>query len=404
MQKNLIGLIYDAALKPERWPELLESLAQTLEKQKTLADSEHLVVADKSEVFLSELIGEVVNAIYAESDSDLINHFGQALTIAERINSLSEQRNSLISLIDRLPSGVLLVDEKSQVSVKNRQASIILQQFHGITSVDGNIVCQFHDDTKVLHKIVAELSKPKALLASARGMTIRTKSSEEGAINVSFVPLRHSSFSSYGLLDVTVALFINSDKSKKPVQTSALKDVYGLTTAESTVLEKLVVGGSINDIADLLSISVHTVRHHVKQLLIKTNTHRQGELIGKVLSDPVNIMGEPIILLTQEHQLFDVAATLATPESMECERLLLPDGRFLSYKEYGDKEGDPVFFCHSAKGSRFQVPPIDDLLQRSRIRLIVPDRPGFGLSDPLPNRTMCSWPADLVALADKLLI
>jgi len=51
MQKNLIGLIYDAALKPERWPELLESLAQTLEKQKTLADSEHLVVADKSEVF-----------------------------------------------------------------------------------------------------------------------------------------------------------------------------------------------------------------------------------------------------------------------------------------------------------------------------------------------------------------
>lgn len=37
------------------------------------------------------------------------------------------------------------------------------------------------------------------------------------------------------------------------------------------------------------------------------------------------------------------------------------------------------------------------------VRLIVADRPGFGLSDPRPGRTLLDWPDDLIALADAVL-
>jgi pimeloyl-ACP methyl ester carboxylesterase len=35
-------------------------------------------------------------------------------------------------------------------------------------------------------------------------------------------------------------------------------------------------------------------------------------------------------------------------------------------------------------------------------RLVVPDRPGFGQSDPLPGRTLLDWPADATRLLDTL--
>ena len=39
---------------------------------------------------------------------------------------------------------------------------------------------------------------------------------------------------------------------------------------------------------------------------------------------------------------------------------------------------------------------------RAGVRLIAPERPGFGYSDPLPERTILDWPADLRQLADYL--
>jgi pimeloyl-ACP methyl ester carboxylesterase len=36
------------------------------------------------------------------------------------------------------------------------------------------------------------------------------------------------------------------------------------------------------------------------------------------------------------------------------------------------------------------------------VRLVCPDRPGFGLSEPRPGRAVLDWPADVKALADLL--
>ncbi len=36
----------------------------------------------------------------------------------------------------------------------------------------------------------------------------------------------------------------------------------------------------------------------------------------------------------------------------------LKDGRFLSYAEYGDPQGKPVFFFHGTPGSRFFIHPM----------------------------------------------
>lgn len=87
--------------------------------------------------------------------------------------------------------------------------------------------------------------------------------------------------------------------------------------------------------------------------------------------------------------------------------LTLPGGRVLGYTEYGDPAGAPLFFFHGTPGARTAVPPADAAgadgpAGRAGVRLIAPERPGYGLSAPAPGRTLRSWAADVRALADHL--
>jgi pimeloyl-ACP methyl ester carboxylesterase len=79
----------------------------------------------------------------------------------------------------------------------------------------------------------------------------------------------------------------------------------------------------------------------------------------------------------------------------------MPDGRRLAYTEWGVADGTPVVYCVGRPGSRLGCPD-ERATAAAGVRLIVPDRPGTGGSDPLPGRTLADWPADVAALADAL--
>ena len=81
----------------------------------------------------------------------------------------------------------------------------------------------------------------------------------------------------------------------------------------------------------------------------------------------------------------------------------LPDGRRLAYTEWGVPDGLPVLYFHGMPGSRLWCPD-EDATADARVRLIMPDRPGIGRSDPLEGRTLADWPKDVEALADALRI
>lgn len=87
---------------------------------------------------------------------------------------------------------------------------------------------------------------------------------------------------------------------------------------------------------------------------------------------------------------------------MTLEKLQLRDGRALSYATLGPADGVPMMFFHSLPGSHVQPPFADALMHKYGIRLITPDRPGFGESDFQPGRTVRDWPGDVVQLADAL--
>jgi pimeloyl-ACP methyl ester carboxylesterase len=79
---------------------------------------------------------------------------------------------------------------------------------------------------------------------------------------------------------------------------------------------------------------------------------------------------------------------------------VLPDGRVISYGLYGADDG-PLVMALDGPGSRGLGRAMGPAAERLGIKLLVPDRPGFGRSTPTPHGTFATVADDLMALVDR---
>ena len=80
----------------------------------------------------------------------------------------------------------------------------------------------------------------------------------------------------------------------------------------------------------------------------------------------------------------------------------LPDGRRVAIASHGDPQGRPLFLFHGTPGSRLGLHYVDGPAKERGVRVVCPDRPGVGRSDPHPGRTIPGYADDVNALADAL--
>jgi pimeloyl-ACP methyl ester carboxylesterase len=84
------------------------------------------------------------------------------------------------------------------------------------------------------------------------------------------------------------------------------------------------------------------------------------------------------------------------------EAISLPDGRRLSWYEFGDPDGSPVIYTAGTPVSGLGGGSYDDEACAVGLRWISPDKPGYGGSDYHRKRSLLGWSDDLAALAEHL--
>ncbi|WP_305095259.1 alpha/beta fold hydrolase [Prescottella sp. R16] len=82
--------------------------------------------------------------------------------------------------------------------------------------------------------------------------------------------------------------------------------------------------------------------------------------------------------------------------------ITLRDGRAMGFADHGPADGFVVIHAHRTMSCRHDVRAVAPIAAAAGIRLIAPDRPGIGLSDPSPGRTVLDWAADVEELVDQL--
>nr|WP_201470159.1 alpha/beta hydrolase [Microbacterium hydrocarbonoxydans] len=82
--------------------------------------------------------------------------------------------------------------------------------------------------------------------------------------------------------------------------------------------------------------------------------------------------------------------------------LSVAGGREITWCELGDPSGVPVLAAHGSPGSRYQLLPVHDAALAAGIRVIAPDRPGFGGTSPTRPDGFHTWDTDALSLLDAL--
>jgi pimeloyl-ACP methyl ester carboxylesterase len=96
-----------------------------------------------------------------------------------------------------------------------------------------------------------------------------------------------------------------------------------------------------------------------------------------------------------------IEKAMATHTEGTDHELVLPDGRAIGYGLYGAHDG-PLVMVLDGPGSRGLGRAMGAAAERLGIKLLVPDRPGFGRSTPTLNGSFATVASDLIALVDGL--
>lgn len=410
---QLIDLIYEAAIKPSKWTDLLNALAELvdsaevdLENPSANKDLLSAITNTESNASISQALKSISNINEVQTNSNtadlgqvndlLMGHFSQAIKIAKRIVDVDEQHNIVLSLLDRMPVALVLVDSMARVIETNDLADEILTSEGGLT-VKSNILDSGAGNNKRLFNAIDDMSKHEPALTRGQSLSI-TNEQTQNNIMLFIAPLKQTSPKQ----QASVAIFISQRKSLPLSLSGEFSEHYELTNKEIIVTEQLVRGLSVQEISDEACISEHTVRSHVKSILKKTDTSRQAELVSLVYNGMTNFGS-----LISENEASHKSGVLNKTKTWQQDYnvLSLKDGRNLAYQEYGDLNGEPVFHCHSVLGSRLELAfNAKEISKQKSVRLIVPDRPGYGASDPDPETSFTKWAKDLVQLADHLKI
>lgn len=160
-----------------------------------------------------------------------------------------------------------------------------------------------------------------------------------------------------------------------------LAEAVGLIASEGQLLKGLMQGKPVQVIARDLGRTEGTVRQQLKSVMAKMGVNSQQQLIATAYA--VSLM---------YHQTRQVTP----PVSPVVQGATVHQGRHgaVGLHAFGSADGVPVLFLHGALFGIAALPGLRDAAQTLGLRIIAPERPGFG-------HTALGDPADIVALATR---
>lgn len=180
-----------------------------------------------------------------------------------------------------------------------------------------------------------------------------------------------------------LVLAASNEVSMPPGFCDILRQAFDLTQTEADILCHLVDCRTVNEIAAERNRSVDTIRAQIRSLLAKTETHSQLELVRLALS-MIDMTAMTVRAAPGPRVISQGYASLA---ARDFRSLVTPDGRRVDYLILGSPRGRPVLYLPLDFGLVRWPASAEACAAMRGIRVIVPLRPGYGLSDMVGRNT-----------------
>ncbi|MGH9677523.1 MAG: helix-turn-helix transcriptional regulator, partial [Candidatus Acidiferrum sp.] len=195
---------------------------------------------------------------------------------------LSEDRTLselLGSVMTRAGFGVILATADRRIVYANDAADLLMRASTGLRRERNCISAADFTTSRKLQSLITAASRQTDELAQGGSLIFRD---EDGvaSLAVHVVPLCPRAAVLLPGKDYPVAALVMVDcKRGITDRINVFADLFGLTSAEARVVSQLVSGGGLTKAASRLNIARSTARFHLTNILEKTGTHRQAELV-----------------------------------------------------------------------------------------------------------------------------
>ncbi len=318
------------------------------------------------EVYVDDLIANSTIFMSEEAsgpnDAALHATFTRGMSIFNRIGRSNSAGRDLQTLVDSLAGISLVTDKAGRILALNKMAVQAIQSDmdRGDTPLNTWIINRIQgwrqntggaNATFLFSRQVSEHHDlQRSLLTVLVGTSTGTSENPDDE-------------NTYYLTS-SVDLMVGDDTS------SAIRDGFNFSQAETEIALRIMEGDPPAKIAAERGVSLHTVRAQIRSLLAKTESRGLPDLVRVLCSYAVKHASLAANL--------DFRGLNRSVVNVSIERSFrLKDGRVMHYRDMGDPQGTPVLFFHSIICGTELTEHAIETCHRAGFRIIAPALPGY---------------------------
>lgn len=219
---------------------------------------------------------------------DFDPHISRSLGITYRLQDANFQLATTQAALDRIQSGVLLVDADGAVSFVNRSASELIEETPTLglrRGPDGRdrLVSTHPGADRFLQAAIQSAIRARSVSVDhfSRGLHV-PRGSGVPPLVLNFSALPYANRLSAGIARAAAIVFVADTARPLNADAALRRDLFNLTSAEIDVVQLLCEGRNVAEVAGRRGVSAETVKSQLRSILAKTGTRRQADLVRLV--------------------------------------------------------------------------------------------------------------------------
>ena len=214
---------------------------------------------------------------------ELVPHLQQALRAHDQLSALRCRTGDLADALDLLPHGIIVVGAGMRILNCNTAAEHLLTHGQALRISAGCLTASARDAQQQLARLVHGALAGDGSGVRSGGALACARPAPHRPYILHVLPIDRRAIGVPTHRRAALVLVIDPDRDRLP-DAPILGQLYGFTKTEAAVARLLVHGHGLTPIGDQLSLSLTTVKTHLRAIFDKTGTHRQAELVALLLS------------------------------------------------------------------------------------------------------------------------
>jgi len=207
----------------------------------------------------------------------VLPHLQRAARMQQRNLELNELAALGMAGLDTLDFGVMVIERTMRVKYANAWARTMTTEDDRLSLDGGMLHSADHAHNSALRNLIERAAGSLGAQGAAGSWMYLARDGRP----VPFIatPLAPSDALRSTWASPLALVLVGNSEARSVMDAGVLASLFGLTNKECIVAARLAAGETLQEIAEGEFLSLHTVRVHIRDILRKTGTHRQSELV-----------------------------------------------------------------------------------------------------------------------------